>query len=306
MYRIQANLEIDFEDVLHKLTPKTRVLYVTHFFGWPQQIEPIREEIVKRGIRILEDCALSLFSCDEDVGSRIGRIGDAAIYSFPKTLAVPDGGAVTSPTPLENTVHLGGSPSNALILRRCLPFLKRFVLDRVPGAQRLHKLLNRGIEGPGSIKGSTKDPGMPENYYFDERKCNDGMSSLSMGLLKRVDRREVKRIRQENYRLLLEGIRSVPGIRVLKPDLPEDVCPLSMPIQVNDRDQLRQALMARGIYTYPWWAGYHRRMDWSEFPEARRLKDTVLTLPVHQGLGSQHMEYITEVLREASAKTKIS
>ena len=49
--------------------------------------------------------------------------------------------------------------------------------------------------------------------------------------------------------------------------LAEGICPLGLPVLV----------------------------DWSEFPEARALKNHLLLLPVHQGLTTSHKQYVAEV-----------
>jgi len=42
-----------------------------------------------------------------------------------------------------------------------------------------------------------------------------------------------------------------------------------------------------------WWAGYHRSfMNLIEFPEAARLKDHLLALPIHQDLNGAQIEFI--------------
>jgi dTDP-4-amino-4,6-dideoxygalactose transaminase len=45
------------------------------------------------------------------------------------------------------------------------------------------------------------------------------------------------------------------------------------------------------------WPSYHRGFDWKAFPEVRHLKNDLLTLPVHQGLGSDHMTYIAQCVK---------
>ena len=71
-----------------------------------------------------------------------------------------------------------------------------------------------------------------------------------------------------------------------------------MPMLTSHRDAVVSFLNAHGIGAFPFWKGYHRRLDWSGFPEARLLKDRLLTLPVHQALTNVDMEYIAKVLSE--------
>ena len=66
-----------------------------------------------------------------------------------------------------------------------------------------------------------------------------------------------------------------------------------MPVRVKNchRNALVKALQAEGIAAMPWWAGYNRHLDFSDRPgidlsAARTLKDTIVSLPIHQYLGT--------------------
>ena len=89
-YRVDNRASIDLDDIKRRVTPATRIIHVTHFFGWPQEIGELSAWCRERGLYLLEDCALALFS--KGAGDTIGKTGDAAFYSFVKSLPVPDGG----------------------------------------------------------------------------------------------------------------------------------------------------------------------------------------------------------------------
>lgn len=69
----------------------TKVIIVNHEFGYPYQA---LSELKKTGIPIIEDCAHSFFSKDQD--GIIGTIGDFVIYSFPKMFPLQIGGLLVS------------------------------------------------------------------------------------------------------------------------------------------------------------------------------------------------------------------
>jgi selenocysteine lyase/cysteine desulfurase len=77
-----------------EIGPRTRAIYVIHLFGWPHPLEEIDDWRKQRGLVLLEDCALALFS-ETDDGVPLGTCGDASVFSFPKTLPTPDGGALS-------------------------------------------------------------------------------------------------------------------------------------------------------------------------------------------------------------------
>ncbi len=69
----------DPKDVERKLTARTRMIVAQHSFGIPCAIDEIAEIAKRRGIFLLEDCALSVGSRMR--GTTVGEWGDAAIFS---------------------------------------------------------------------------------------------------------------------------------------------------------------------------------------------------------------------------------
>jgi len=79
----------------------TKVIFVNHEFGFPYKNS---EALKKYNLPIIEDCAHSFFSQDEN--AMTGRIGDFAIYSFPKIVPIQYGGLLVSNSncKIENSV----------------------------------------------------------------------------------------------------------------------------------------------------------------------------------------------------------
>ena len=74
-----------------KVETDTKVIFVNHEFGYPyKNIRALK----KLDIPIIEDCAHSFFSIDEN--NTIGTIGDFVIYSFPKMFPLQIGGLLVS------------------------------------------------------------------------------------------------------------------------------------------------------------------------------------------------------------------
>jgi len=74
-----------------ELSPKTRLLFVNHEFGYPY---PEMNKLKLLNLPIIEDCAGSFFSEDKD--DTIGKTGDFVIYSFPKMFPIQIGGLLVS------------------------------------------------------------------------------------------------------------------------------------------------------------------------------------------------------------------
>ena len=89
-YRIDENLNLDLEDVERRLDGDVSALYIIHYFGFPQPLVPILEFCQEKGLKLIEDCALSLFS--RGGSTWLGSGSDLALFSIYKTVPIPHGG----------------------------------------------------------------------------------------------------------------------------------------------------------------------------------------------------------------------
>jgi len=95
-YPVKKNLDLDIEAIesLCDVEPKPRVLYVTHFIGWPQPMNEIHSLCRNKNLILVEDCALSFMSDFE--GKPLGTFGAYAVFCLYKTLPVPNGGVLVA------------------------------------------------------------------------------------------------------------------------------------------------------------------------------------------------------------------
>lgn len=73
-------LNLSPDDLLKKITPRTKALIVQHTFGSPAPMERIMEIAKKYNLFLIEDCAHSLGATYR--GRPVGSFGDAAFFSF--------------------------------------------------------------------------------------------------------------------------------------------------------------------------------------------------------------------------------
>jgi 8-amino-3,8-dideoxy-alpha-D-manno-octulosonate transaminase len=97
---VDWSMNIDPNDIEHRITPRTKVIMPCHLEGVPADMEPIMMMARKHGLKVLEDCAQSLGASYK--GRPVGSIGDIAIYSFQlcKTITSGEGGAVVTDDPI--------------------------------------------------------------------------------------------------------------------------------------------------------------------------------------------------------------
>lgn len=292
LYRIDKEAKIDVADIRSRLSKATKLVYVTHYFGWPQDIAELAGVCQQRGVLLVEDCAQALFSGGND--RVIGTLGDAVIYSFVKSLALPDGGALVLKQNLLPPIKEMRFPKASCISKASLPLFKRWIIqNHAPWLRhRLgRQLLNRSWMSKadnGNRRG--RSAMLSSNCYTESRK-SWRTSRVSMGILSLTDVQEVVARRRRNFACLQEQLDNREHLVPLHDSLPRDVCPLAYPIYAKEARYARQYLDAKGILIQGW-PGYYPGMPWDEFPEACTLKDSLLGLPVHQDLSMAQMEYI--------------
>lgn len=89
-------LNIDVEDALRKITPRTRAIIPVHFAGQPCDMAEICQLADAHGLHVVEDAAHALPS--EYRGRRVGSISQLTAFSFyaTKTLTTGEGGMITT------------------------------------------------------------------------------------------------------------------------------------------------------------------------------------------------------------------
>ena len=305
-YRVDSQARIDLEDIQSRLTSRTRAVYVTHYFGWPQHLAELARWCKERELLLIEDCALALFSEGQD--GPVGCTGDAAIHCFWKALPLLDGGALVLSDLGAEAAARTESPAFTSILHKAIPFMKNWLssssrkhLRSLPEVfRKLRTAPERQDTGRLSTEEGLALPEIPPHCYFDEKTKDWSISRISKGILQQVDPTGIVNGRRENYRRLLEGLRSVPGIRPLYGDLPDGVCPLVFPVIVADPRRWQSSLNALRVFPFGWWRGYHPSLSWEDFPEARELKNHLLAFSVDQHLEQDQIRQMLESIKTVS------
>jgi len=281
-YRVDTSATADLDDIRERITPRTRVLYVTHYFGRYTDIGDLASFCRARGIRILDDAALSLFSVMPD------HHADATVFSLRKSLPAVDGGILSIDEDAERVRALmhGADPLSAA--RGSLSLVKKWAQQWRPPRAR------RAVPPADGADGADDRPDIPPAYYCAADAVVRAAARASRGVLAASDPRQIRDIRRRNYHDLRARLDGLAGLTPLWPQaaLPQGLCPLGLPVLVDDKRGWCAALNTAGIAVSPWWEGYHRGLDWSAFPEAQRLKRHLLLLPVHQQLAPRHLDFI--------------
>jgi dTDP-4-amino-4,6-dideoxygalactose transaminase len=285
LYRVDEQMRLDLDDIRRRAAkPDTRIVYVTHFVGFPQPLDELLRFCRERGIKLIEDCALALLSSDSS-GAPLGTRGDAAVFCLYKSLPVPHGGLLLGrdlPTPTVKSAPLGATLHHVTgqvlaHLERRLPTFGRPL--RAVARRSAHATLDQVIE---NVRTGT--------LHLQPRELELGASSLVPQLCRRFDLDMVVVRRRRNFRRLAEQL---DGFQVIGAPLGPGVCPLFVPIRVRDKQPLLRRLAKRGIEAVDFWGEGE-----NHFPEVAALRREVLELPCHQSLDDDDIDRVARAVKE--------
>jgi dTDP-4-amino-4,6-dideoxygalactose transaminase len=305
-YRLRADTSVDLDDVAARLTPHVKVLMVTHYFGFVQDLSALRAFCDARGLLLLEDCAHAFFG--EHGGRPVGAWGDYAAASSMKFYPVYEGGALVSSRHGLERVALRGAGA-AFEAKSALATLEKgFEYGRLPVLRALlapplrlkdaawsrMKARKRALHGAApaltpasSDSGSTFDPG-----WLDKRS-----SWLSRLLVTRLPAANIVAERRRRYLKLEQALRGLPRARPLFAALPDTVCPWMFPLLAEDPEALFADVVAAGIpvtrFAWPLWPG----VDDTVCATSSMLSRQVLAFPCHQALREDELDWMIATLR---------
>ncbi len=288
-YRVRRDLSIDIPHAAGLLeTLKPQALLFIHYFGFPvcaRTAAFLRQAASQ--CCVIEDCSHgSLIEPPEPV---VGNIGAFSLTSFRKYFPVPDGGLVVC--------RSGASLPTLPAPQGC------FTRQRLLGKLLRHEFVH------GSPESAALEPAFLALFADAEAEVDAGvpweaMSALSERLLRTWDWADAMQRRRRNFALLRQAFAADARLqRVGQPlfmELPEGVSPLAFPLCVAapQRDALRAELAARRVFCPVHWL-LPPAVGRAQFPESYQLSQEMLSLPIDQRYGAEHMEALLCRIREA-------
>ncbi len=251
-------------------------LLLVHYFGFPNDLDRALDLCGERGLRLIEDCAHSFLTTRE--GRAIGTFGDAGIYAYHKLLPIPDGAGLSRRSE-GAAAGMGPAPRSGLSESRAIARqLVKFGIYRAGLARPLLYRLRNGHDSAGQSAAGA------------ERGISRASTRLLGELARQFDRIVVRR--RANYQALAVAFRDFSEAAPLFPELDDGVCPYAFPVQVEHRSRIVGLLRREGIAAYRWPDLPAEVAGSADFPNANRLADRVMLLPVHQDIGLKQVARI--------------
>lgn len=269
------------------ITPRTRAIGLVHFVGIPCDMPAIMKIAAKHNLKVVEDCALALGTRWD--GIHAGLFGDAGTFSFypVKHITTGDGGML-----ITRHEDLAKKISKA----RAFGVDRTFAERTVPG---VYDVLSLGI-----------------NY-----RLSDINSAIGRAQLKRLG--IILERRAENFAALKNGLADLEHIAILDATAANQTNSHYCLTAVLDgpwagqRTEVIRRLNAAGVGTSVYYPHpiprlvYYREKygeDLSRFPNATRISDQSIALPVGPHLEIDDMNYIaqelTKIVRELTCSKK--
>lgn len=291
-FRVDDDLQVNVEDLVSRIDAKTRLVYVTHYFGLPQkQIQELSRLCREHNVFLLEDCALALYCSDSD--QPLGSYGDYAIFSQRKFLSITEGGMlVSNRRPLPEDMRTGTRPPVIPSLDRYLSLVLRgeakrsssspirtaftamllllsiaIKLIRVLGQAFLARWKTPDVEGVEAVP-----------LYASS------MTSFSARRFRDTNAELITQQRREVFDTWLQVADGLPNCEPLIGTLPDGVCPLYFLLLADNetaKQRLLELLADRGIEASEWWASELDEIDWQEHKHLLPIKCRLVVVPTH-------------------------
>ena len=277
-YSATDTLEPDAGELESLRGPRTRALYLIHYLGFPQDAARWKAWVDERELLLLEDAAQGWLSTHE--GAPVGSFGALGIFSLYKSFGLPDGGAVVVP---------GSLPQ--------------------PGRDRLGAWgAVRETAAWASWRIGWPRPTAPARETYDVVKDfelgdpNLRASRLTRWLLPRVADPTAAETRRANFRQLFESLEDLVPPEFSR--MPPGASPFLFPVGVGDKVRFRSEMYRRGVGSTDFWSVAHRALPVERFPSARRLRERIVGLPVHQELGPAGLARVADAARRAAGAAR--
>ena len=284
-YRLGDDLSVNEQDLADRLREDAGPVLLIHYFGFAQPgTGRIAALCAKHGVPLIEDCSHAFLSSFE--GRAIGSVGAAATFSLYKSLGTSDGGALRVDRSSFPAIEFTSHPRIAWDAQ--WGSLRRRWRDRPPIARVEETIRRRFVRRNATAW---------RRIFEGPWHSGGGISKLSLALIERLDPSHIVARRRRNYERLDALLRDAAGYRPVVTTLPDEVCPLYLPVFVRNREDVFVRLFAARVEPFIFGMFHHPAMSIELFPESRSMREEILCLPIHQGLDDSAVERVASLVR---------
>ena len=231
---------VELESIVHN--KKISAIVVVDFFGWKNnQINDILQKYGPKSILIIRDCCHSPFTWD---GSK--SAWEIAVFSWRKTIAVPDGGVLfNNEFELSNT---GLKNLNNNIFKYTVFYFKRRFKSLLLRTHRAVELLNK-IQFKSNVYEVFLNGGVGKS---ESPKSVKPSKYLLQALANNIEIEKIKLARRKNFEKICSGIQDLDILVPRFSFLSHNDFPYVVPLNVKDVVGTMRYLGENGIQSIIW------------------------------------------------------
>ena len=250
---------IDASKIEEKITNKTKAILVVHLYGQASNMKQVMEISKKYNLKVVEDCAQSHGACfEKKVTGTFGDIGCFSFYPSKNLGAYGDAGAI--------------------------------VTNNEEIAKEVKIFRNYGSE---------------KRYYNKVVGTNSRLDEIQAGFL-RVKLKHLQELQRERESLCNRYLTKINNAEIILPKIRKGSTHIwhQFVIQIENREKLIKYLEKKGIGTiihYPIpphlsEAYRYLGMKKGDLPITERYADTVLSIPLYNGMTIREQNIVIEAL----------
>jgi len=264
----EDDLTISPEDIERKITKKTKAIIIMHYAGFSCEMSKIMKISRKYKLKVIEDACHAPLS--EYKGKKLGTFGVASCYSFfsNKNISTGEGGMYSTNSSKNYTL--------AKLLRSHGMTTASF--ERSNKSSIMYEVLETGY-----------------NYRMDDIRASIALVQIAK-LRKDILQREKIR------KLYIKYLKDIKGISIPFSNFKGKSSNYIFPILADNRDEIRNLLVKKGIQTSIHYQPVHRFKIYRKYYRKLLLTDIVtgklLTLPMYSSLKEEEIKFIAKCLSQ--------
>lgn len=303
---ITSSFSIDIDDLLAKLTPRTKAIIVQHTFNVPNSaIENIVRLGKERSIIVIEDCSHGIGEVYKK--KKLGQFGDVAVFSFGRDKAfssVFGGVAIAKHKEIGDCIRTiqKGLPLGSFwwVLQQLMHPLMFSVILPVYNRLFFGKLFLVVLQYL-RVLSFPVTPDEKAGKVPVMKKMTNALSELALFQLKRLSQFNVHR-----QSIVKEYLKTLGGSIVEMPVLNPHAL-LRFPVLADKRDEIVLFLKRRKIYAGTWYGNIidPAGVDMKKIryrkglcPNAERLSRRIINLPTYPTLSQEDAREIVSLMKE--------
>lgn len=305
-YQVNIDTSINNEDIEKKITPDTKAIIVTHYFGVLQNLKQVRELCDKKNIVLIEDCAHAFFGAKN--GMVVGTLGDYAIASSMKFFPCFDGGILASSNKKLGNIALESQPSSLQlksffnIFERSVDYSRLgifgIILKKILALKTVMWSIVKNVNS--TSRELTRVAAATEGGYgLDESWIYKKISSPSSIIVKKSDASRIVKKRRENYKKIYNSMKHLSNAYPLFEEIDDHCVPLVFPLYVKNPERAFNTLKRQGVPIWRFGENLDPRITIDEYPDSIKLSKHVLQFPCHQELSTAEIDWMLTLIKQA-------